>query len=59
MVYTIGIMGAPKKPDIQEKDLHGFKRFKLLLPVLAKLHHKESSRDAILISGVNSGSHLF
>ena len=38
MVHTVGITGAPKKPDIQEKDLHGFKHFKLLLPVLAKLH---------------------
>ncbi len=45
MVHTVGIMGAPKKPDIQEKDLHGFKHFKLLLPVLAKLHDDGCGRD--------------
>ena len=38
-------VGAPKKPDIQEKDLHGFKHFKLLLPVLAKLHGDGCGRD--------------
>ena len=45
MVHTIGIMGAPKKTEIQENDLHGFKHFKLLLPVLAKLHHNGCGRD--------------
>ncbi len=45
MVHTVGVMGAPKKPDIQEKDLHGFKHFKLLLPVLAKLHDNGCGRD--------------
>ncbi len=45
MVHTIGIMGAPKKPEIQENDLHGFKHFKLLLPVLAKLHDNGCGRD--------------
>ena len=45
MVHTVGIMGAPKKPDLQEKDLHGFKHFKLLLPVLAKLHDHGCGRD--------------
>jgi hypothetical protein len=45
MAHTIGIMGAPKKSEIQEKDLHGFKHFKLLLPVLAKLHDNGCERD--------------
>ncbi len=45
MVHTVGIMGAPKKPEIREKDLHGFKHFKLLLPVLAKLHDDGCGRD--------------
>ncbi len=44
-MHTVGIMGAPKKPDIREKDLHGFKHFKLLLPVLAKLHDDGGGRD--------------
>jgi len=30
-------MGRPPNPDIVEKDLRGFKHFKLLLPVLEKL----------------------
>jgi hypothetical protein len=38
-------MGAPKKDKIQEKDLHGFKHFKLLLPVLEKLHDHRCERD--------------
>ena len=29
MVHTLGIMGALKKPEIHEKNLHGFKHFKL------------------------------
>lgn len=33
------------KPDIQEKDLHGFKHFKLLVPVLEELHHDACARD--------------
>ena len=41
----MGLMGAPKKSEIQEKDLHGFKHFKLLLPVLAKLHDNGCERD--------------
>ena len=45
MVHTIGIMGAPKKPDIQEKDRHSFKHFKLLRPVPAKLHDNGCGRD--------------
>src|SRR5687767_941359 len=31
--------------DIQEKDLHGFKHFKLLMPILAKLHDDGCRRD--------------
>ena len=38
-------MGAPKKPPIEEKDLQGFKHFKLLLPVLEKLHDHRCRRD--------------
>jgi len=35
-------MGAPKKPEIQEKALHGFEHFKLLPPpVPAVLHHDD------------------
>ncbi len=45
MVHTIGIMGAPKKSEIQERDLHDFKHFKLLLPMLAKLHDNGCGRD--------------
>ena len=33
------------KPEIQEEDLHGFKHFKLLLPVLEKLHTAGCRRD--------------
>lgn len=45
MVHTASIMGAAKKPDIQEQDLHGFKHFKLLLPVPAKLYGYGCGRD--------------
>jgi hypothetical protein len=38
-------MGAPKRPEIEEKDLHGFKHFKLMLPVLSKLHDNGCGRD--------------
>ena len=38
-------MASPKRPDIQEKDLQGFKLFKLLMPVLEKLHHHACERD--------------
>jgi hypothetical protein len=40
-------MGMPRtaNPDIQEKDLHGFKHFKLLMPVLEKLHDDGCRRD--------------
>lgn len=40
-------MGMPRKakPDIKEKDLHGFKHFKLLMPLLEKLHDNGCRRD--------------
>ena len=44
MAHTSGV-ASPKRPDIQEKDLQGFKLFKLLMPVLAKLHHHGCQRD--------------
>lgn len=45
MMHTICGMGAPRKPKIQERDLHGFKHFKLLLPVLSSLHEHGCARD--------------
>ena len=39
-------MAQPRKPKIEERDLHGFKHFKLLLPVLEKLHHHGCARDS-------------
>ena len=38
-------MARTPRPDIQEKDLHGFKHFKLLLPVMQKLHDHGCQRD--------------
>jgi hypothetical protein len=38
-------MGQPRKDAIEEKDLHGFKHFKLLVPLLDKLHHDGCRRD--------------
>jgi hypothetical protein len=38
-------MGRPRKPKIKEKDLQGFKHFKLLLPVLEKLHDHACEAD--------------
>jgi hypothetical protein len=38
-------MARTPKPEIEEKDLHGFKHFKLLLPVLEKLHSEGCRRD--------------
>ena len=38
-------MGRPPNPDIVEKDLRGFKHFKLLLPVLEKLRPHRCGRD--------------
>ena len=38
-------MARPRKPEIEEKDLRGFKHFKLLLPALEKLHHNACQHD--------------
>ena len=38
-------MARKRKPKIKETDLHGFKHFKLLLPVLEKLHDHACDRD--------------
>lgn len=38
-------MARKRKPKIKEKDLQGFKHFKLLLPVLEKLHLHACERD--------------
>ena len=38
-------VASPKRPDVQEKDLQGFKLFKLLMPVLEKLHDHSCERD--------------
>ena len=38
-------MARRRKPKIREKDLHGFKHFKLLLPVLDSLHDNACQRD--------------
>lgn len=38
-------MGQPRKDAIEEKDLHGFKHFKLLMPLLEKLHDDGCRRD--------------
>ena len=38
-------MPRAAKPAIREPDLHGFKHFKLLLPVLEKLHQEACRRD--------------
>ncbi len=38
-------MVQKRKAKIKEKDLHGFKHFKLLVPVLEKLHHHGCRRD--------------
>ena len=38
-------MARQPNPEIQEKDLHGFKHFKLLAPVLEKLHDHACQRD--------------
>ena len=38
-------MARSPKPKIKEEDLHGFKHFKLLLPVLGQLHHDACQRD--------------
>jgi hypothetical protein len=38
-------MGRPPNPKIREKDLQGFKYFRLLLPVFEKLHGTACERD--------------
>jgi hypothetical protein len=38
-------MARPKKAKLKERDLHGFKHFKLLLPVLETLHRDACRRD--------------
>lgn len=38
-------MARTPKPEIEEKDLHGFKHFKLLMPMLARLHKDGCRRD--------------
>jgi hypothetical protein len=38
-------MARKRKPKIKEEDLHGFKHFKLLLPVLENLHQAACHRD--------------
>jgi hypothetical protein len=38
-------MAPPRKDAIEEKDLHGFKHFKLLMPVLERLHNDGCRRD--------------
>jgi len=45
MAHTYPAMGRPRKNEIEEKDLHGFKHFKLLMPVLEKLHDNACARD--------------
>ncbi len=38
-------MARKRKPKIKEEDLHGFKHFKLLMPVLDGLHDNACQRD--------------
>jgi hypothetical protein len=38
-------MSRTSKPEIQERDLHGFKHFKLLVPLLERLHDDACRRD--------------
>ncbi len=38
-------MARKRKPKIKEEDLHGFKHFKLLMPVLEALHDNACQRD--------------
>lgn len=44
LAHNLGV-AAKKRAKIQEKDLQGFKHFKLLIPVLEKLHHHACERD--------------
>lgn len=38
-------MARKRKPKIKEEDLHGFKHFKLLVPLLERLHDNACQRD--------------
>jgi hypothetical protein len=38
-------MARTPNPKIREEDLHGFKHFKLLVPVLERLHEDACARD--------------
>lgn len=38
-------MAGERKPEIKEEDLHGFKHFKLLTPLLEKLQDHACERD--------------
>jgi len=38
-------MARKRKPELREEDLHGFKHFKLLVPILEGLHHNACERD--------------
>jgi len=38
-------MARTPNPEIQERDLHGFKHFKLLLPIMQRLHDDGCRRD--------------
>jgi Transposase DDE domain len=39
-------MARPRRPDIREKDLHGLKYFRLVSPLLKRLHEDATARDA-------------
>ena len=45
MAHTYSDMAGKRKKKIKEKDLKGFKHFKLLLPVLERLHDDACKRD--------------
>ena len=38
-------MARKQKPKIKEEDLHGFKHFKLLVPLFERLHGHACQRD--------------
>lgn len=44
MVHTFDVAGK-KRIDVEEKNLRGFKHFKLLMPILEKLHSHACDRD--------------
>ena len=45
MVHTLCRMAARRRPKVRERDLQGFKHFKLLLPMLDELHGAACDRD--------------